>query len=141
MGFSLIASAVILGVAVAMGVQILAAEVFPRLDEVGEAYAGLKGRVDDAAHTAFEITEVVRSANGSVFDYTLSLTNTGSITLDSGSFTVLVDGVNTAFTASGAYVHPEASVTLSVVGVAGGGTIRFKVIAANGACDYALSPP
>ena len=141
MGFSLIASAVILSISIAMAVEIFTGDVFPTVDHINTAYEDLKDRIDTQAHTNINITSITRLANNDTYDYTIIVQNTGSVTLPTATMTILFNGTREPFTASAAYLYPESTATFSVHGIAGASSKRVKVVTKNAIADYLIYTP
>jgi archaellum component FlaF (FlaF/FlaG flagellin family) len=62
--------------------------------------------------------------------------NTGSETLDSDVFIILINGSEYEFTFSQAYLYPENTVYFRIANVVGTEAKRIKVITNNGIADY-----
>ncbi len=141
MGFSLIASAVVISISIAMAVEIFTGDVFPTVDHINTAYEGLKGRIDTQAHTDINITSISRLQSDDAYDYTIIVQNTGSVTLPTATMTILFNGTKEPFTASTAYLYPESTATFSVNGIAGASGKRIKVVTVNAIADYLIYTP
>lgn len=141
MGFSLIAAAAILGVTLFMAVEIIVSDVLPTIEEMNTSYIDMKDRINEQIQTDITVTGVLRSVNGTNFDYTLSVQNTGSITLHTDDFVILINGTNCAFSCSYNYLYPEDSVNFTITNQAGDGLKRMKVITNNGIDDYYTYTP
>jgi archaellum component FlaF (FlaF/FlaG flagellin family) len=136
MGFSLIASAAILAVTLFMAVEIITGSLLPTLDGINTAYGKLKDRFTDQLQTDINITSVSRSADGLNYDYNITVQNTGSVTLKTEKFAVLVNGREYPASCSCSFLYPENSANFSVTNITGEGTIRIKIISDNGIADY-----
>ena len=142
MGFSLIASAAILSVTLFMAAEIITGDLLPTIESINDAYDDMKDRLREQVQTDITISTVTRSLNLSNYDYNISVQNTGSITLNTEDFLVLINGTNYQFSSSHIYLHPENVVYFQVVDVAGAGAKRIKVITNNGIADYyTYTPP
>jgi archaellum component FlaF (FlaF/FlaG flagellin family) len=136
MGFSLIAAAAILGLTLFMAAEIITSEVLPTIEGINDSYGDLRDRIRDQLQTDINITVVSRSDNGANYDYNISVKNTGSITLDTKDFMILINGTGYPFTCSHRYLHPENTVYFRIVDVVGAEAKRIKVISNNGIADY-----
>jgi len=136
MGFSLIASAAILAVTLFMAIEIITGALLPTLDGINTSYGQLKNRLTDQLHTDINITTVSRSANGSTYDYNITVQNTGSVTLKTEKFAVLVNGTEYPASCSCTYLYPQNSGYFSLTSITGGGATRIKIISDNGIADY-----
>lgn len=136
MGFSLIAAAAILGFTLFMGVEILASDLLPTIEGITTSYAEMKYRLHQQLHTGINITLVERVLNGTNYQYTISVQNTGSITLHSSDFTVLLDGSQVNFSVSSQYLYPENVIYFQVIDQGSEAEKRIKVITNNGIADY-----
>jgi archaellum component FlaF (FlaF/FlaG flagellin family) len=136
MGFSLVAAAAVLGFTLFMAVEIITSDLLPTIEGINDSYKDMKDRFQDQVHTDINITAVSRSANGSNYDYNISLKNTGDVTLDSEVFLVLINGSEYDFTYSHAHLYPENTVYFRIENVTGADAKRIKVITNNGIADY-----
>ena len=136
MGFSLIGAAAIIGIAIFMAIEILTGSLLPTITGVNDSYDELKERMIDQIHTDINITNVATVVNGSNYDYNISIKNTGSITLKTTDFTILINGTKQPFSCSQTYLHPTNIVYFTVPNVQGSGTQRVKVVTDNGINEY-----
>lgn len=136
MGFSLIAAAAILGFTLFMAAEIITSDVLPTIEAINDSYGDMKDRLNDQLQTDINISVVSRSFNGANYDYNISVQNTGSVTLYTEDFMILINGTGYAFTCPQRYLHPENTVYFRVVDVAGAEAKRIKVISNNGIADY-----
>jgi len=136
MGFSLIAAAAILGFTLFMAAEIITSDVLPTIEGINDSYGDLRDRIRDQLQTDINITIVSRSDNGANYDYNISVQNTGSLTLDTEDFIILINGTRYPFTYSYRYLHPENTVYFRIIDVAGTESKRIKVISNNGIADY-----
>jgi archaellum component FlaF (FlaF/FlaG flagellin family) len=139
MGFSLIAAAAILGFTLFMAAEIITSEVLPAIEGINDSYGDMKERLHDQLQTDINITVVSRSVNGTNYDYNISVQNTGSVTLNTEDFMILINGTGYPFTCSHKYLHPENTEYFRVVNMTGVGAKRVKVITNNGIADYYAS--
>ena len=136
MGFSLIAAAAILGFTLFMAAEIITSNVLPTIEAINDSYGDMKDRLHDQLQTDINISAVSRSFNGANYDYNISVQNTGSVTLYTEDFMILINGTGYPFTCSHRYLHPENTVYFRIVDVAGAEAKRIKVISNNGIADY-----
>lgn len=136
MGFSMIAATAVLGLTLFMAVEIITSNLLPTLEDMNTSYADMKERMQNQLLSAINITTVIRSANASNYDYNISVKNTGSATLFTQDFIVLINGSGYQFTCSHETFYPENTAYFQVMNVAGGGPQRVKVITNNGIADY-----
>jgi archaellum component FlaF (FlaF/FlaG flagellin family) len=136
MGFSLIAAAAILGFTLFMAAESITSNVLPTIEGINDSYGDLRDRIRDQLQTDINITVVSRSDNGTNYDYNISVQNTGSVTLDTEDFMILINGTGYPFTCSHRYLYPENTVYFRIVDVAGAEAKRIKVISNNGIADY-----
>ncbi|HVQ01003.1 MAG TPA: hypothetical protein VMT57_05765 [Candidatus Thermoplasmatota archaeon] len=141
MGFSLIASAAILAVTLFMAVEIITGALLPTLDGINTSYGELKNRINDQLQTHINITTVSRSANGGNYNYNISVQNTGSVTLKTEKFAVLVNGVAYPASCSCAYIYPQNIGYFTLTNITSGGATRIKIISDNGIADYYMYTP
>jgi len=141
MGFSLIASAAILGVTLFMAVEIVTSDLLPTIEGINDSYGDMNNRLRDQIQTDINITRVTRLENGTNYNYNITVQNTGSVTLNTEDFMILINGTVYQSTCSHRYLYPESTVFFQVVNIAGVGATRIKVITNNGIADYyAYSP-
>jgi archaellum component FlaF (FlaF/FlaG flagellin family) len=136
MGFSLIASAAILGVTLFMAAEIITSDLLPTIEGINDSYGDMKNRIRDQIQTDINITTVTRVENGTNYDYNISVKNTGCVSLNTADFMILINGTEYKSTSSHLYLYPENTVYFQVMNAAGTGTIRIKVITNNGIADY-----
>jgi archaellum component FlaF (FlaF/FlaG flagellin family) len=141
MGFSLIAAAAILGFTLFMAAEIITSDVLPTIEGINDSYGDLRDRIRDQLQTDMNITVVSRSVNGANYDYNISVQNSGSVTLDTEDFIILINGTEYQFSCSHTYMHPENTEYFRVVNVTGAGAKRVKVITNNGIADYYAYTP
>jgi archaellum component FlaF (FlaF/FlaG flagellin family) len=136
MGFSVIAAAAILGVTLFMAVEIITSELLPTLDDVNQSYEDMKDRYQNQLQSNINITTVNQSANGSNFDYTISVQNTGSTTLHTNDFQILINGTVYHFSCAEEKLYPQNTLLFQLTNIPGAGVQRIKVITNNGIADY-----
>ena len=136
MGFSLIAAAAILGLTLFMAAEIITSDVLPTIEAINDSYGDMKDRLHDQLQTDINITFVSQSVNGANYNYNISVQNTGSVTLYTEDFMILINGTGYPFTCSHRYLHPENTVYFRIIDVAGAEAKRIKVISNNGIADY-----
>jgi len=136
MGFSLIAAAAILGLTLFMAVEIITSELLPTIEDMNKSYGDMKDRYQNQLQSDINITMVLQSPNGSNYDYNISVKNTGSATLFTKDFQILINGSEYQFTCSRENLYPENIVFFHIMNVAGSGSQRVKVITNNGIADY-----
>jgi archaellum component FlaF (FlaF/FlaG flagellin family) len=141
MGFSLIASAAILAVTLFMAVEIITSALLPTLEGINNSYSEMKDRLKDQIQTDIKINTVSRSANGLNYDYNITVQNTGSVTLKTEKFAVLINGTACTTLCSCMYLYPGDSAYFSVINLAGAGSKRMKIITNNGIADYYVYNP
>jgi archaellum component FlaF (FlaF/FlaG flagellin family) len=136
MGFSLIASAAILGVTLFMAAEIITSDLLPTIEGINDSYGDMKNRIRDQIQTDINITTVTRVVNGTNYDYNISVKNTGGVSLNTADFIILINGTEYQSTCAHLYLYPENTVYFQVVNAPRTGTIRIKVITNNGIADY-----
>ncbi|RLF45629.1 MAG: hypothetical protein DRN09_01500 [Thermoplasmata archaeon] len=136
MGFSTIATAAILGVAILVATNTFVGSVIPALTDLNDAYKELEDRMIERAHTDVEITGV-STTTGNPFNLSISVENNGSETLKTEKFTVLINGTIYDFTCSTSYLYPEKTAVFTIHGLTERGLKRIKVVCENGISDYA----
>ena len=141
MGFSLIASAAILAVTLFMAVEIITGSLLPTLEGINTSYSELKDRLTNQIQTDITITLVSRSVHGLSYDYTITVQNTGSVTLKTEKFAILFNGTEYPATCSCAYLYPKNLCNFTATNIAGEGARRIKIITDNGIAEYYTYTP
>ncbi len=136
MGFSLVGAAAIIGVSILMGIEIIVSTTIPTLIDVHDAFDDMRDRAIAQVQTDINITDVNSIANGSNYDINITLENTGSVTLETTFFDILINGTKNDFSCSKSYIHPENKVYFDVSNLSGSGLRRLKVVTNNGISDY-----
>jgi len=136
MGFSLIAAAAILGLTLFMAAEIITSDLLPTIEDMNKSYGDMKERLQNQLQSDINITLVSWSANGSNYDYNISVKNTGSANLFTKDFVILINGSECQFTCSHENFYPENTVYFHIMNVTGVGSQRLKVITNNGIADY-----
>jgi len=136
MGFSLSAATAIIGVAILMSFEVMVADVIPTITDTHDSYDEMKERFVDQIQTDINITSIRTSANASNYDLNITVENTGSITLETENFNILINGTKHTFTCSKKYLHPQNEVYFNVTNLPGSGNRRLKVVTNNGVSDY-----
>ena len=96
----------------------------------------MKDRSIDQVQTDINITIVSTPSNGSGYDLNITMENTGSVSLETQYFTILINGTSQLFNCSKSYLYPEKQVYFNVTNLAGSGLRRLKVVSDNGISDY-----
>jgi len=136
MGFSVSAATAIIGVAILMSFQFIVADVIPTIDDTYDSYDNMRDRAIEQIQTNINITDVITPSNGSNYDLNATVENTGSITLETEFFDVLIDGTKQTFTCTETYLFPENTANFNVTNQAGSGSKTLKIVANNGISDY-----
>ena len=135
MGFSLTASAAIIGVALVISIELIVSTSIPTVTDVHDSYDEMRDISIEKLQTEINITNIVTSPNASLHDLSFEVKNKGSCTLDTNYFTVLINGTQKAFTSIKRYIYPESSTDFYVSAI-GNSTNRIKVVTSNGVSDY-----
>lgn len=136
MGFSIVAAFAVVGVSLIMCIEIFTGGFFPMVTNVDFSFDDMGERALEMAHTDINITNVSTSAFGPNYNHSITVRNTGSITLNTNDFTVLINGVLQSFLCPDSYIYPEQQTCLNVSNLPGNGDQRVKVIAKNCISDY-----
>lgn len=136
MGFSLVAAAAIIGVSVLMVIELIVGTTIPTITDIHDSFDDMKDRAIDQVQTDINITDVTSEVNGSNYDINVTVENTGSITLKTSNFNILINGTENQFTCSKSYLHPENEIYFNVSSLAGSGKRILKVVTNNGISDY-----
>lgn len=136
MGFSLAGAAAIIGVSILMGIEIIVSTTIPTLTGVHNAFDDMRNRAITQVQTDINIIDVTSVVNGSNYDINITVENTGSVTLETIFFDILINGTKNDFTCSKSYILPENKVYFNVSSLSGFGIRRLKVVTNNGISDY-----
>jgi len=136
MGFSLVGAAAIIGVSILMCIEIIISTTIPVLTDVDNAFDDMRNRAITEVQTDINITDVTSLVNGSNYDINIIIENTGSVTLETEFFDILINGTRNDFTCSKSYIHPENEVYFNISSYSGSGNLRLKVVTNNGISDY-----
>jgi archaellum component FlaF (FlaF/FlaG flagellin family) len=136
MGFSLVGAAAIIGVSILMSIEIIVSTGVPTIINVDDAFDEMRNRAIDQVQTDINITGVTSIVNGTGYDINISVENTGSITLKTTYFDILINGIKYDFSCSKSYIHPENNVYFNVSSLTGVGARKLKVVTNNGISDY-----
>lgn len=138
MGFSTVAAAAIIGVAIVMAMEIIVGTTIPTITEIHNSYDEMRERAIKQIQTKINITNAVAVANGSDHhDLTFTVENTGSVSLKTSSFDVLINGTKKSFTCSKTYLYPEDQAVFTLEYLDGrNGSNRLKIVTENGIEEY-----
>lgn len=136
MGFSLVGAAAIIGVSILMGIEIIVSTTIPTIIDVHDAFDDMRDRAIAQVQTDINITDVSSVVNGSNYDINITIENTGSVTLETSFFDILINGTKKDFSCSRSYIHPENQVYFNILNLSGSGLRRLKVVTNNGIADY-----
>lgn len=136
MGFSLVGAAAIIGVSILMIIEIIVSTGVPTITNVDEAFDEMRNRAVDQVQTDINITGVTSLVNGSGYDINITVENTGSVSLETANFDILINGTINDFSCSKSYIHPQNIVYFNVPSITGLGAQKLKVITNNGISDY-----
>ncbi len=131
MGFSLTASAAIIGVAMLMCLEVLWGATLPTIEDINDKYDNMKDRSIEITQTDITITDIVWNDPNTI----ISVENNGSITVNTTNCNILFNGVSKSFTCNVYNLHPEQIATFSVAESLNPGDI-VKIVTPNGVSDY-----
>lgn len=135
-GFSLIAATAIIGVTLLIAIEIIIGTTIPTLTDVHDSFYNMRNRAFDQVQTDINITYVDAENNGSDYDINITVENTGSITLETTYFNILLNGTEKKFTCSKSFLYPENEVYFNVSNLQGTEMYTLKVVTNNGVSDY-----
>jgi len=135
-GFSLVAAFAVIGVSILIAIEIFIGGLLPAITDIDDSYDDMVDRTVDRVQTDINITGVSVSVNGSNYDHNITLENTGSVTLNTDDFTILINGTFQQFSCSDTYLYPEKETYFNIFNLPGSGIKRLKVITDNGISDY-----
>ena len=135
-GFSLIAATAIIGVTLLVIIEITLGATIPTLTDVQDSFYNMRNRAVNRVQTAINITNVGVEENGSDYDINITVRNTGSTTLDTPDFNILINGTEKVATCSKSFLYPEDEAYFNVSNLHDTGFYTLKVITDNGISDY-----
>ena len=130
------AATAIIGVSIVLAIELIVSTTIPTITDVHDSYDEMRDRSIDRLQTDINITGVAIIINGSNYDLNITVDNTGSTTLDSADFNMLINGSSKEFTYTSSYLFPEKTVNFTIYNQPGSGERRLKVITNNGISDY-----
>ena len=136
MGFSLVAAFAVIGVSILIAIEIFIGSLLPAITDIDDSYNDMVDRTVDRVQTDINITGVSVSVNGSNYDHNITLENTGSVTLNTDDFTILINGTFQQFSCLDTYLYPEKETYFNISNLPGSGIKRLKVITDNSISDY-----
>ena len=136
MGFSLVGAFAIVGVSIFIAIELFTGSLLPVLAGLDDSYDDLVDRRVELTQTDINITDVSIYINGLNYDHNVTIKNTGSVTLNTSDFTILVNGVPQQFISSDSYLYPKKETHFNVTNLPGDGNKRLKVITEKGISDY-----
>lgn len=132
----MIAAAAILGITLFMAVEIVTTDLLPTIEDINTSYGRMKDRIQNQLQTAITITLVEQSNNATDYAYNITVLNTGSSTLPTDNFVILINGSECHFICSNQYLYPKNIAYFHVVNQTSRGAKRMKVITNNGIAAY-----
>ena len=136
MGFSLSAATAIIGVGIVISLELIVSTTIPTITDVHDSYDDMRERSIDLIQTNINISAIQTVANLSNYDMNITIKNTGSTTLKTDKFDILINGTSTKFTCSSLFIYPENSAKFNIYNKAGSGLKKLKIITNNGVSDY-----
>ena len=136
MGFSTIGATLIIGISIIAMLSIFSTEILPVVFDINDSYRDLENRILEKSQTSINITNVTLSNVGGNLSLNVTVKNTGSVSLNTSDFSILVNGTKKSFTATKSVIHPEKEAIFTIT-VSSSGSKRIKIITYNGVADYA----
>ena len=139
MGFSVAASFTILLITTLIVSGIILSESIQKFKEARQVYLQEKKKAIEVLTTDFNITSITAyNTSPTTHNLIVILKNTGSTTLETSYFSILVDGVliNASYNVS--YFYPGEYLRIQATDLSGGAgsTHRLKIVAENGVAKY-----
>ena len=136
MGFSLSAASAIIGISILIAIEILTGSLLPLYTDIIESYSDMKDRAINQIQSDISIISVSTPSNGTNYDLNVTIENTGSITLETSYFNVLINGTDHQFTSSESYLYSKNEVYFNVNNLSGNGRKKLKIVTDNGISDH-----
>jgi|GEM_PF-1380798 len=135
MGFSLAASYTIIGISLLITLEIFSINVLPIITDVHESYQNMMQRSYQYIQTDIDIQNVTTIDNGSNYDLTIALENTGETTITLKYCQLLINGSPIDFSYTTEYLFSDELMMLYVDNVSYTGSVRMKFISENRVSD------
>jgi archaellum component FlaF (FlaF/FlaG flagellin family) len=136
MGFSVVAASAIIGVSVLIALEIVVGTTFPNMSDIHNCYKEMKDRSIEQVQTDINITRVNVVINDTNWDVNISIENSGSISLKTSKFNILLNGTNQIYECDDTYLHPSDISYFIIPNYDAGSYIRIKAITENGISDF-----
>lgn len=136
MGFSLVAAFGVIGVSILIAVEIMMGGLLPVVTNINESYDKMVKRRVDRTQTMITITGVDTSPNVSNWDHNISVENTGSMSLKTNEFDIIMNGTRQVFSCADPYIYPEDEAYFYVYNYSSKKNIKLKIITETGVSDY-----
>ncbi len=139
MGFSVAASFTILLITTLIVSGIILSESIHKFKEARQVYLEEKEKAIEVLTTSFDIISIAAyNTSSTAHNLVVVLKNTGSTTLETSYFSVLVDGVLVDASYNASYFYPGEYLRIEVLGLGGGAgsAHRLKIVAENGVAVY-----
>lgn len=136
MGFSLVAAFGVIGVSILIAVEIMTGGLLPVVTNINESYDKMVKRRIDRSQTMITITGVDTTINDSNWDHNISVENTGSISLKTRDFDIIMNGTRQVYSCPDPYLYPEDEAYFHVYNYSSQTNIKLKIITETGVSDY-----
>jgi archaellum component FlaF (FlaF/FlaG flagellin family) len=135
-GFSLVAAFGVIGVSILIAVEIMTGGLLPVVTNINESYDKMVKRRIDRSQTMITITNVDTTINDSNWDHNISVENTGSISLKTSDFDIIMNGTRQVYSCVDPYLYPEDEAYFYVYNYSSNTNIKLKIITETGVSDY-----
>jgi archaellum component FlaF (FlaF/FlaG flagellin family) len=136
MGYSVVAGAGIIGMAIFISLEIFAGGIFPSFSDYENAYTLMTDRKIEQINSNITIVDVTVTAYDDNYNHSIIIENTGSITLPTNVFTIMLNGIVQTFNSSDVYIYPEKISYFNLSDIPGDGNQKLKVVSGKGINDY-----
>ena len=131
MGFSLVGAFAVIGVSILVAMEVFTGSLLPTITDIDDSYNDMFDRTVDRVQTDITISGAIWNDPNTE----ITANNTGSVTLNTSDFNILIEGLLKQFTCSEPTLYPEESAVFYVVGPTNSGDV-IKIVTDNGVSDY-----
>ncbi|RLF35752.1 MAG: hypothetical protein DRN03_04690 [Thermoplasmata archaeon] len=135
MGFSTTAAVAIICTSLLFSINLALTSMLPSISDLNDSYRLFEKKFIERKETDIDITNVT-STNGTPFNLSIEVKNTGSVTLETEDFTIIINGEMHNYSCSEPYLFPGRIVNFTVTGLTERGETRIKVVTGNGIEKY-----
>jgi len=130
-GFSLVGAFAVISVSILIAIEVFIGGLLPTITDIDDSYNDMFDRTVDRVQTDITISGAIWNDPNTE----ITVNNTGSVTLNTSNFNILIEGLLKQFTCSEPTLYPEEGAVFYVVGLTNNGDV-IKIVTDNGVSDY-----